>query len=195
MTIMSRRKRPAAPAASPAATAAVASPRGDGDVVTMGHAVESEHRDDVVGHGDLVANAIEVVIHDLPDILIDREKIEWVQAIEHGVPARLVTEAAQRFGVAKERLVDVLGVSKPTLNRLAREDKVLDRVTSDVFKDAAQVLEKVLAALGGDRELMSQWLDTFNPALGCKPNALIRTKDGRELIGGVIDRARYGVFS
>jgi uncharacterized protein (DUF2384 family) len=67
-------------------------------------------------------------------------------------------------------------------------------VQSDVFKDAAQVLDKVLEAFDGDRGLMQGWLDSFVPALGTKPIDLLGTKDGRELVAATIDRARYGVF-
>ena len=134
-------------------------------------------------------------IRDLSDLLVQRSKMDWVQLVGSGVPARVVGEAALRFGVDRKLFLSILGVSKPTLNRLAKARGHLDVVKSDVFKDAAQVLEKILAAHGGDPGLMRRWLEGFVPALGARPIDLLGTRDGRELVAATIDRAQGGVFA
>lgn len=114
--------------------------------------------------------------------------------IRRGIPARIVGEAARRFGLAMAEFGSVVGVSVPALNRLAREVKRLAPVASDAFKDASIVLERVLWAFGGDTSAMNVWLDAYNPPLGCAPRRLLPFRHGRGLIGANVDWGRYGTF-
>jgi putative toxin-antitoxin system antitoxin component (TIGR02293 family) len=180
--------------AKPAPLYRAPTPISKAEVAAKAHFRAKQGGADVVGHAR--TGVIErVFVSRLEDVLGARDKMQGYQIVQTGIPARLVADATTRFGVPKERFVIVLGVSKPTLNRLAKEDKALDTVASDVFKDASQVLEKVREAMGGNKDLMNQWLNSFVPALGCKPIELLGTKDGRELVGATIDRATYGVFA
>jgi|APFre7841882724_1041349.scaffolds.fasta_scaffold44748_1 putative toxin-antitoxin system antitoxin component (TIGR02293 family) len=130
----------------------------------------------------------------LDDVLRPREKIDWVHVVQQGIPARIVGDAGKRFGMSKERLALVLGMAKPTLNEMARKDRVLDAKSSDVFKDATLVLEKALRFSGGDPAAMNAWLNSHVPALGCRPIELLGSKDGRELVDATLERAMAGVF-
>jgi uncharacterized protein (DUF2384 family) len=131
-------------------------------------------------------------VRTLDDLLRPREVMERVAVVQRGIPARIVDEAAQRFGFTKYEIGSLLGLSKSTLNRLVREDRRLVAVASDVFKDASIVLDGVLAALGGDPRAMNAWLDAHNPSLGCAPRGLLASREGRSLISATINRARYG---
>lgn len=87
----------------------------------------------------------------ITDLVRPMERLAAFHLVEHGIPARLVAGAAARFGISKERLVEVLGISRPTLNRLEREGGSFDVVTGDVFKDVV-VLDKALAMLGHNKQ-------------------------------------------
>ena len=129
----------------------------------------------------------------LEDLLRQRDAMDFVRIVKSGIPAKLVDAAVARFGITKERFVILLHTSKPTVNRLISEDRVLDPLVSGAFKEAAQVLEKVREAFGGDQTAMTEWLNAFVPALGTRPIELLDTPDGRDLVAATIDRARYGI--
>jgi putative toxin-antitoxin system antitoxin component (TIGR02293 family) len=130
----------------------------------------------------------------LEDLLRPRNAMDFVHIVKRGIPARFVDAAVTRFGIPKERFVVLLHTSKPTINRLIHGDRALDPLVSGAFKDAAQVLEKIREAVGGDQAAMTEWLNSHVPALGTKPIDLLDTPDGRDLVAGTVDRARYGVF-
>ena len=120
--------------------------------------------------------------------------MDYVHIVKRGIPARFVDAAVERFGIPKERFVVLLHTSKPTINRLIHDNRPLDPLLSGAFKDAARVLEKIREAVGGDQAAMTEWLNSYVPALGTKPIDLLDTPDGRDLVAATVDRARYGVF-
>ena len=119
-----------------------------------------------------------------------RETMDFVRIVKSGIPAKFVESAVARFGIPKERFVVLLHTSKPTVNRLINEDRPMDPLVSGAFKEAAQVLEKIREAFGGDQAAMTEWLNAYVPALGTKPIELLDTSDGRDLVAATIDRAR-----
>lgn len=130
----------------------------------------------------------------LEDLLRPRSVMDYVHIVKRGIPARFVDAAVERFGIPKERFVVLLHTSKPTINRLIHDNRALDPLLSGAFKDAARVLEKIREAVGGDQAAMTEWLNSYVPALGTKPIDLLDTPDGRDLVAATVDRARYGVF-
>ena len=131
----------------------------------------------------------------ITDLVRPMERLAAFHLVEHGIPARLAAGAAARFGISKERLVEVLGISRPTLNRLEREGGSFDVVTGDVFKDVVVVLDKALAMLGHNKQALGEWLREPVPALGRAPIDLLKTKDGRDLVSNLLDRAYSGAYS
>lgn len=129
----------------------------------------------------------------ITDLVRPMERLAAFHLVEHGIPARLAAGAAARFGISKERLVEVLGISRPTLNRLEREGGSFGVVTGDVFKDVVVVLNKALAMLGHNKQALGEWLR--EPALGRAPLDLLKTKDGRDLVSNLLDRAYSGAYS
>lgn len=142
-----------------------------------------------------VARAQGAAIRSIEQLASPMDHLVAVHAVASGVPSTLVGQAAQRFGLPKERLAAIVGVSKPTLNRMERKAQNLDVVTGDVLKDTAQVLEKALRLLGGDRDAVSAWLREVVPALGHAPLDLLLYKDGRELVSNLLDRATSGAYA
>lgn len=131
----------------------------------------------------------------LIDVLVLRGKLEAIDQVEQGIPVHIVGEAAKTFGVTKEALLKILDVSRATVSRMERRNEALDVLRSDVFKDAASVLNKALVMLGNDRESLRGWVERPVPALGRSPIDLLRTKDGRELVNDILDRAVSGAYA
>lgn len=133
-------------------------------------------------------------VRTLDDLLKMRDVMDWVAIVRRGIAARIAVEAARRFDLATAELGSLLGLSAPTLYRLAREDKRLTPVASDALKDVSIVLNQVLGAFDGDASAMNSWLDAYNPSLGGAPRSLLLSRDGRGLISVTVDRGRYGSF-
>lgn len=128
-------------------------------------------------------------------LLDRRDKLQSAMMVEAGLPVSLVTDAAREFGIPKERLIDVIGLSKSTVIRKEAAGERFDIATGDVFKEAAAIIGRALDMLGGDSEALKAWLDRPIPALGRAPIALLRTRDGRELVSGILDRIDSGAYA
>ncbi len=77
------------------------------------------HRAEDFGSGALNQVA---PVRTLDDLLKMRDVMDWVAIVRRGIAARIVVEAARRFDLATAELGSVLGLSAPTLYRLAREE-------------------------------------------------------------------------
>lgn len=114
---------------------------------------------------------------------------------QHGIPAQLVTAAAERFDLPKDFFLELLAVSKATLHRMEQANRALKVTESDALKDASQVLDKALTMAQGDRRILHAWLYQRMPALDGAPIEFLKTADGRRLLASLLDRVQSGAYA
>lgn len=96
------------------------------------------------------------------------------------VLAKAVLAAAARLGLSKADLASVLGVSPPSITRMARGEFALDEDRKE-FELAAllvRVFRSLDALAGGDAAVVRGWMAGDNSALGGRPVELIRKVSG-----------------
>jgi putative toxin-antitoxin system antitoxin component (TIGR02293 family) len=151
-----------------------------------------------------------VVWGELPGSMFDcveayhADPIERVRLVKHGVPAKLVEMMAKGMSIPKERLVAMLGLARATVDRKAREDKLLSVDESSRVLGMARLLGQVHAMVleSGDAARfdaagwLAVWLERPLPALGGRrPAELMDTPEGQAIVFDVVARLQSGAYS
>jgi len=108
------------------------------------------------------------------------------------VLSRATVRAARALGVAQAQLAAVIGVSAPTLSRLASGQKQLEP-GSKPWQLAAlfvRLFRSLDAIVGSDDAAARAWLRSDNAALGGVPLTLIREPSGLVRTVDYLDAAR-----
>ncbi|MBV9343523.1 MAG: DUF2384 domain-containing protein [Gammaproteobacteria bacterium] len=111
---------------------------------------------------------------------------------EGAVLSRATVRAARFLGIAQHELAAVIGVSGPTLSRLANGQKQLES-GSKPWQLAAlfvRLFRSLDAIVGSDDEAARAWLRSENHALGGVPLELIRDPGGLVRTVDYLDAAR-----
>ncbi|MBV8783085.1 MAG: DUF2384 domain-containing protein [Gammaproteobacteria bacterium] len=108
------------------------------------------------------------------------------------VLARATVRAARFLGVAQGELAQVIGVSAPTLSRLANGHKQLESGTKPWQLAAlfVRLFRSLDAIVGSDDAAARAWLRSENRALGGVPLELIREPAGLVRTVDYLDAAR-----
>jgi len=130
--------------------------------------------------------------------------IDRVAVAKSGVPAWAVWRLADVTGETKELMVDWLGLSRATVDRKVRTKKVLSVPESErvlgFIKLVGQVQEMVKESGNPEgfdaAKWVGEWLEKPMPALGGRPpGEFMNTVTGQEVVAGLLEKARSGVFA
>ena len=129
---------------------------------------------------------------------------ERIAAIKHGVPAAQLGLLAERMQLPKESLISILGLSRATVNRKARDLKPLSQDESERVLGVAYLIgqvENMVAESGAPQGFdaaawVAAWLHAPLPALGNKlPAGYMDTVEGQKLVSGMLAMAQSGAYA
>lgn len=123
-----------------------------------------------------------------------RSELDWVRAIQSGLPPAAVDAAAGELGFTPAE-IERLVMPRRTLAHRRANGQALTREESDRL---ARITRVALTAqdVFGNAEKASTWLRRPNRALrGGVPIDLLDTDDGARLVEQVLGRLAHGVFS
>ena len=132
------------------------------------------------------------------------DAMERVHIVKRGVPASAVDVMAKRMGMSKEKLVGTLGLARATIDRKAREHKLLSSDESSKVLGMARLVGQVQAMVeeSGDpqgfnaAEWVARWLEQPLPALGGqRPAELMDTPEGQGLVSQLVARMHSAAYS
>src|SRR6185369_15862916 len=103
-----------------------------------------------------------------------------------GLPADLLVNAAERFGVPRENLFRLVGLPFSTANRKIARSETLDPAVTERLVRLA-VVDAQAEEVFADAALASRWLRSDNLALGGSPPlALLDTEIGAREVAKVL---------
>lgn len=115
--------------------------------------------------------------------------------VREGLPPIAADRIAEYYGLSREQLSDLLGLSIRTLERHRQRNKPFSLVQSDRLLRYARIAaraEEVFEA----RKIAQNWLKRPNQALGGEsPLNLLDTEAGVEQVDDILARIEYGVYS
>ena len=129
---------------------------------------------------------------------------ERIAAIKRGVPAAQLGLLAERMQLPKEALIAILGLSRATVNRKARDLKPLSQDESERVLGVAYLIgqvENMVQASGAPQGFdaaawVAAWLHAPLPALGNKlPASYMDTVEGQKLVSGMLAMAQSGAYA
>ena len=130
--------------------------------------------------------------------------MERADIVEHGVPARFLERLAVELAVSKEKLYDIIGVSRATADRKLKADQVLSAADSEHVMGMARLVGQVqqIVQESGDPagfdagRWVTAFLDAPSPALGGRrPRDLMRTSDGRTVVSTLVAQMQSGSYA
>jgi putative toxin-antitoxin system antitoxin component (TIGR02293 family) len=126
----------------------------------------------------------------------DMTPLQAHDIVTHGLPVVLAREMMDTYEViAREALLQAIGVSERTLQRGRDEDRLLDSNATDRLIRLASITEQAIDVLGS-KEAAEHWLAT--PAIGLdqrRPIDLLQSSEGAELVKTLLIRMDFGVYS
>jgi putative toxin-antitoxin system antitoxin component (TIGR02293 family) len=127
-----------------------------------------------------------------------------IETAKRGVPAVFVSRLAKATGEPKEHVINLLGLSRATVDRKARAGQALSVGESERVIGFAKLVGQVQAmvnesgdATGFDApKWVAGWMDRPMPALnGRTPGEYMDTSEGQQMVAGLLERARSGAFA
>lgn len=118
-----------------------------------------------------------------------------VTIVREGLPLSAAERIAEYYGLSKQQLSDLLGVSIRTLERHQKSNKPFSLVQSDRLLRYARIAARAEEVFE-DRETARNWLKRSNQALGGEtPLNLLDTEAGVEQVDDLLTRIEYGIYS
>lgn len=132
------------------------------------------------------------------------EPMERVRIVKQGIAANQVAALSRRMSLPQDRLYQVLGLVRATVNRKVREGRSLSPDESSRVLGMASLLGQVqvMVEQSGDPTdfdagaWVSSWLEQPVPALGDRrPSELMDTTEGQAIVSGLAARMQSGAYS
>jgi putative toxin-antitoxin system antitoxin component (TIGR02293 family) len=129
---------------------------------------------------------------------------ERIQIIKEGVPAGEVVKLAKTIGRSKERLFQVLGLPRATVDRKTRANQRLSVEQGERVVGFSRLVGQVqvMVEQSGDprgfdpAKWVADWLDRPLPALGGRcPADYMDTSEGQELISSLLVKMQSGAYA
>lgn len=129
--------------------------------------------------------------------------IERVQIIKAGVAPGTVGDIADAMGASREAVIRNLGIPKSTWARKKSQQTPLEQNASEKVMGLATLIGQVEALVneqgrpeGFDAaKWFHEWIKEPVPALGGrKPAELLDTKEGQQIVSGLLDAIRAGAY-
>ncbi len=107
------------------------------------------------------------------------------------VLSKAVARAAERLGITRSQLAQILGLSPPTVTRLYNGDYRLDERRKEwefalLFLRAFRSLDSIV----GDETTARRWLNSENRDLNARPLELMRQTEGLVRVVHYLDASR-----
>jgi len=132
------------------------------------------------------------------------EPLETVAAVKRGVPARFLMRIIRDMAMPKHYVVQTLGLAPSTAMRKMESDATLNLDESERVLGMGKLIGQVQTIVeeSGDpagfdaAKWVAEWIKTPQRALGGKrPDELLDTADGRQLVSDLIARQQSGAYS
>jgi len=129
--------------------------------------------------------------------------IDKIEIIKCGVAPGTIGDIADAMGAATATLIRNLGIPKSTLARKKSKQAPLERDASEKVLGLATLIGQVETLVREQGEpkgfdaarWFHAWIEEPVPALGGrKPAELLDTKEGQQIVSGLIDAIRAGVY-
>lgn len=131
------------------------------------------------------------------------DPIDRIRLIKRGIAADVLEEMAKDMSISKAWLAETLGVARATIDRKARNRKVLSPDEGSRLLGMASLIGQVhtMICKSGDpagfnaAEWVARWIDRPLPALGgLRPAELMDTFDGQALVSSMVARMQSGAY-
>jgi len=131
------------------------------------------------------------------------DPIDRIRLIKRGISADVLEQMAKDMSIPNARLAETLGVARATIDREARNQKVLSPDEGSRVLGMASLIGQVHTMIceSGDpagfkaAEWVARWIDRPLPALGgLKPAELMDTFDGQALVSSMVARMQSGAY-
>jgi putative toxin-antitoxin system antitoxin component (TIGR02293 family) len=140
-------------------------------------------------------NELDTVVIQLHKIA-DMTPLQAHDIVTGGLPVVLAREMMDSYKfVARDAVLQAIGVSERTIQRGKDVGKLLDSNASDRLLRLAAITEHAIDVLGS-KDAAERWL--MMPALGLdqrRPIDLLQSSEGTELVKTLLTRMDYGVYA
>lgn len=117
--------------------------------------------------------------------------VERINRIRAGIDAANIIYVSEFFGVSREVIGGIIGISTPTMNRKVRDKSVLSPSESERLERIAEI-EAEAEDVFGDSGKAKNWLLKMNRALGSTPLTMLDTEIGTIEVRKVLNAIAYG---
>jgi putative toxin-antitoxin system antitoxin component (TIGR02293 family) len=130
--------------------------------------------------------------------------VERVNIVKRGVPAAYLMVLTTCMAIPKEKLYRTIGLMRATVDRKARERKVLNQDESERVMGIARLVgqaQSLVQESGGPENFdgakwLAAWLDRPLPALdGRRPSEFMDTAEGRSLVSDLLAQQQSGAYA
>jgi putative toxin-antitoxin system antitoxin component (TIGR02293 family) len=124
--------------------------------------------------------------------------LERVNIVKQGVPASYLLVLTTCMAIPKEKLYRTIGLIRATVDRKARERKVLNQDESERVVGIARLVGQAqsLVQESGGAKWLAAWLDRPLPALdGRRPAEFMDTAEGRALVSDLLAQQQSGAYA
>lgn len=134
----------------------------------------------------------------------DASPMQQVCIVKRGINARLVDVLATLMHMPKERVIDMLGLTRATVMRKSRKQVALSSDESSRVMGLSKLIGQVQVMVeesGAPEDFdaaawVAQWLDQPLPALnGRRPGDLMDTAEGQAIVSQVLRRFRSAAYA
>jgi putative toxin-antitoxin system antitoxin component (TIGR02293 family) len=115
-----------------------------------------------------------------------------IDAIRHGVRARVVDDMVEYLEVPKNVIFEILHTPESTAHKLIKDDRTLDAAASERIARMADITRMAEATFGG-RDAATRWLKSATLALGgVTPLSMLDTEPGAGEVRRILSSIDYG---
>ena len=130
--------------------------------------------------------------------------VDRVNIVKQGVPASYLLVLTTCMAIPKEKLYRTIGLIRATVDRKARQQKVLNQDESERVVGIARLVgqaQSLVQESGGPENFdgakwLAAWLDRPLPALdGRRPAEFMDTAEGRSLVSDLLAQQQSGAYA
>lgn len=130
-----------------------------------------------------------------PARLLSGDTSEVIKGMRTGMPASLISDLAERFGISRDGLCESLRLSRTAMKNRISKNALLSGPELDRLYRAHRVWSRAVEVLE-DSGLAGAWISRTNRSLGGEaPLALLDTEVGYELVLDTLARIEHGIVS
>lgn len=127
--------------------------------------------------------------------LLPEQPQQLTSIVREGLPPSAADRIAEYYGLSRQKVAELIGVSVRTLERHQKDKKPLSLVQSDRLLRYACVAARAEEVFENEQTARN-WLKRPNQALGGEiPLNLLDTEAGLQQVDEVFTRIEYGVYS